>query len=72
MKGIEDIIRDVKGAFFDLSDTLVIRNEFIIVPRAIGNHFAKVAADDLEYLVVWKDYRAGTAASLGHLIMSPQ
>lgn len=70
MRGIEDIIRDVRGAFLDLSRNPVRPKEVMVAPRAIGNHFAKVASDGRGYLVVWKDYRTGTAASLGRLLTS--
>jgi hypothetical protein len=67
-QGIESIIRDVRGAFLDLSRNPVIPQGVMISPKAIGNHFAKVATDGHKYLVTWKDYRTGTAASLGRLV----
>ena len=70
MRGIEDVIRDVKGAWIDLSQRTVTPKEVMIAPKAIGNHFAKVASNGGDYLVVWKDYRTGTAASLGRLVTS--
>lgn len=70
MRGIENVIRDVKGAWIDLSQRTVTPHELIIAPKAIGNHFAKVASNGRDYLVVWKDYRNGTAASLGRFVTS--
>jgi len=67
--GIADIIRNVRGAFLDLLRDSVAPTDVMIIPRAVGNHFAKVATDGRKYLVVWKDYRSGTAASLGRLVM---
>jgi hypothetical protein len=72
MHGIEDIIRDVRAAFLDLSRGTVIPQDVMISPKAIGNHFVKVASDERNYLVVWKDYRTGTAASLGRLVTPPR
>lgn len=69
MQRIDDVVRDVRGAFLDLSQKTVTPNDVMILPRAIGNHFAKVASDGHNYLVVWKDYRSGTAASLGRLVI---
>lgn len=71
MQGIESIIRDVRGAFLDLSRKSVTTRPVMIAPRAVGNHFARVASDGRNYLVVWKDYRTGTAASFGRLLTSP-
>lgn len=68
MHGIEDIIRDVRGSFVDLSRVPVRATEVMISPKAVGNHFTKAATDGDYYLVVWKDYRTGTAASLGRLV----
>ena len=68
MHGIEDIIRDVRGSFVDLSRAPVLVSEVMISPKSVGNHFAKAAADGDHYLVVWKDYQTGTAASLGRLV----
>jgi photosystem II stability/assembly factor-like uncharacterized protein len=67
-RGIEDLIRDVKGAWIDLSQKTIRPQEIMIAPKAVGNHFTKVASDGQRYLVVWKDYRTGTAASLGRLV----
>jgi hypothetical protein len=67
--GIEDVIRDVRGAFLDLSRNPVIPRNVMISPKAIGNHFARVTSDGRRYLVVWKDYRTGTAASVGRFVM---
>lgn len=72
MHGIGDVIRDVRGAFLDLSRDPVTPKDVMIIPKAIGNHFAKVGSDGRNYLVVWKDYRTGTAASLGRLVTSPR
>ena len=69
MQGIESIVRDVRGAFLDLTGATVISRDVMISPQAIGNHFAKVATDGRDFLVVWKDYRTGTAASLGRLVI---
>jgi hypothetical protein len=69
MRRIEDVVRDVRGAFLDLSQRIVTPGDVMILPGAIGNHFAKVGSDGHHYLVVWKDYRSGTAASLGRLVM---
>jgi len=71
MHGIEDVLRDVKGAWIDLSQKTVTPQEVMIAPKAVGNHFAKVASVGREYLVVWKDYRTGTAASVGRLVTPP-
>ena len=69
MRGIEDVIRDVRGSFLDLSQNTVTPDDVMILPRSVGNHFTRVATDGHNYLVVWKDYRSGTAASLGRLVM---
>jgi hypothetical protein len=70
-RGIQDVIRDVKGAWIDLSQKTVTPREIMIAPNAVGNHFAKVASIGQEFLVVWKDYRNATAASLGRLLTNP-
>jgi len=67
-QGIESVIRDVRGAFLDLSERPVSPRYVMISPRAIGNHFTRVTSDGRRYLVVWKDYQTGTAASLGRLV----
>jgi photosystem II stability/assembly factor-like uncharacterized protein len=72
MRGIEDIRRDVRGSFLDFSQSVVTpRQDITIAEKAVGNHFAKVASDNRGYLVVWKDYRSGTAASLGRFVTPP-
>jgi hypothetical protein len=72
MKGIEDVIRDVKGAWIDLSQKTITPKEVMIAAKAIGNHFAKVTSNGRNYLVAWKDYRTGTANSLGRLLTYPR
>jgi photosystem II stability/assembly factor-like uncharacterized protein len=69
MHSIDDITRDVRGAFLDLAQNSVAPRDIMIIPNAVGNHFAKVASDGRDYLVVWKDYRSGTAASLGRIVL---
>ncbi|HUJ79481.1 MAG TPA: hypothetical protein VLY45_04105 [Nitrospiria bacterium] len=68
MRGIDDVIRDVRGAFLHLDQPVVTPDDIMITPDAVGNHFAKVASDGRNFLVVWKDYRSGTAESLGRLV----
>jgi len=70
-RSLMEIIRDVRGAFIDLEKENVTSNEVMIAPKAVGNHFAKVASNGQGFLVVWKDYRTGTAASLGRFVTSP-
>lgn len=72
MKGIEDVVRDVRGAFLDLGAEPVRPVGAMIADRAIGNHFSKVATDGRDFLVVWKDYRTGTASSLARRITAPR
>jgi hypothetical protein len=72
MKGIEDVIRDVKGAWIDLSQKTITPKEVMIAAKAIGNHFAKVTSNGRNYLVAWKDYRTGTANSLGRFVTYPR
>jgi len=71
-RGIQDVIRDVKGAWIDLSQKTVTPREIMIATAAVGNHFAKVASNGREYFVVWKDYRTGTAASIGRFVGPPR
>ncbi|HET6464787.1 MAG TPA: hypothetical protein VFH55_04150 [Nitrospiria bacterium] len=71
-RGIQDVLRDVKGAWIDLSQKTVTPQEVMIAPKAVGNHFAKVASTGREYLVVWKDYRTGTASSVGRFVTPPR
>jgi photosystem II stability/assembly factor-like uncharacterized protein len=66
---INDITRDVRGAFLDLAQNPVIPRDIMIIPNAVGNHFAKVASDGRDYLVVWKDYQSGNAESLGRIVL---
>ncbi|HTP41910.1 MAG TPA: hypothetical protein VML36_05770 [Nitrospiria bacterium] len=68
MRGIDDVIRDVRGAYLHLDQRAVVPDDIMIIPDAVGNHFAKVASDGRNFLVVWKDYRSGTAESLGRII----
>jgi len=72
MRSIEDVHRDVKGAWIDLSQKTVRPQEVMIAPKAVGNHFAKVTSHGREYLVVWKEYRTGTAASVGRFVTFPR
>jgi photosystem II stability/assembly factor-like uncharacterized protein len=72
MRSLMDIRRDVRGSFLDFSQSVIApRQDIMIAEKAVGNHFAKVASDNRGYLVVWKDYRSGTAASLGRFITPP-
>jgi photosystem II stability/assembly factor-like uncharacterized protein len=68
MRGIDDVIRDVRGAYLHLDQRVVVPDDIMIIPGAVGNHFAKVASDGRNYLVVWKDYRTGTAESMGRIV----
>jgi hypothetical protein len=40
----------------------------ILLREGIGNHFSRVSTDGKEYLIVWKDYRSGPAATYGRLV----
>ncbi|MBI1820700.1 MAG: hypothetical protein HYR79_03225 [Nitrospirae bacterium] len=78
MTGIQDVVRDINGirlkdsekAFSSrAAEPLYPRTTF--VSRSFGNHFAKVSTDGRRFLLVWKDYRSGLAASLGRWIEFP-
>lgn len=40
----------------------------VLVSRAPGNHFTRVAAGPGRFLVVWKDYRSGLAGGFGRFV----
>ena len=70
--GIRSILRDIRGRIWNPpaaslpagSDT----GEMILLREGIGNHFSRVSTDGKEYLIVWKDYRSGPAATYGRLV----
>jgi hypothetical protein len=70
--GIQNIIRDVNGLRLKISGDGVagisVSAPFQVMPRGVGNHFARVSTDQKRFLVIWKDYRTGRAGSFGRLI----
>ena len=72
MTGIQNIVRDVNGLRLKISgknpSRLSIGTPISVMPRGIGNHFARVSTDQKRFLVIWKDYRSGKAGSFGKLI----
>jgi hypothetical protein len=65
---ITDVVRDVRALRWTRDRGVV---PFTVVPESKGNHFTTVAAGEPGYLVTWKDYRTGRAASLARLIELP-